>query len=534
MGTKWDDGALPRAVSFPVYSPCPNRPETIPSNDMKFRLSALSGSIRALLLLSLPVGLAGQDFGDTGSSASVSEEDDELIILSPFTVEGEEVGGYTARTTLGGTRIRTELRDLATPLSVVTADFLQDTASKNNQDLLNYTTNTEVGGLFGNWGGFGNTQGISDRDALLTPNNNTRIRGLEQADNTRNFFLTDIPWDSYNTDRIDIQRGPNSILFGVGSPAGIINGSTIQARMDGNSGKIENELSSFGSVRWVGQYNWEVIDDLLAVRVAGLANDQKFRQEPAFNDDRRLYGTATFQPQVLPKEWAGRLTIRGSWETAEVESNYPRMLPPTDAISLWFDDPAGDGVVDPIGLGKGVIDMFLYNQGGGGDPFRGPLSSSSVLNPRYQPATEQIDPGALNNGGLGFFFKNGESRPFFVSRQAPRVYPGALAADGSVDNAIDIPYGSPMRVAGFNRYAIAVDRMDTTEGRESRFPLASRNYYKDRSLTDTTVFDFFNNLVDGDNKREYKDWDAMNVSISQTFLDNRFGLEFVYDEQNYK
>lgn len=36
--------------------------------------------------------------------------------------------------------------------------------------------------------------------------------------------------DNYNVDRIDIQRGPQtSILFGLGSPAGIVNASTRNA-----------------------------------------------------------------------------------------------------------------------------------------------------------------------------------------------------------------------------------------------------------------------------------------------------------------
>ena len=55
------------------------------------------------------------------------------------------------------------------------------------------------------------------------------MRGLASADNTRDFFVTDIPWDSYNVDRIDIQRGPGSILFGLGSPAGIVNASMNSA-----------------------------------------------------------------------------------------------------------------------------------------------------------------------------------------------------------------------------------------------------------------------------------------------------------------
>jgi len=462
-------------------------------------------------------------------------DEEDVYELSPFEVSTEGNDGYAATETLGGTRIRTDYRDLATPLTAVTSQFLEDTASTDNQTLLNYTTSTEVGGLYGNYGGLGNGQAVGDRSKLISPNNNTRVRGLDQADNTRNFFLTDIPWDSFNIDRIEIQRGPNSILFGVGSPAGIINATTIVAQMNGNSGKIENRYGQFNSNRVVADYNVEVIDDEFAVRVAGLYNDEKFRQKPAFNTDERLFATATFQKQLLPKEWADPTIIRLSYETAEVESNNPRILPPYDGITLWFEDNAGDGVNDLIGFDKRVMDMFLYSQAGGGDPYRGAASATSVIDPFYQPGVSSIDGGNLNNGGIGFFFRNGESRPFFVSRQAPREYPGGLAADGSIDNSVSSsPYGTPMRVSGFNNYAVQLDRLDEVNGDPSRFPLASRGYYKDKSLTDPSIFDFYNYLIDGDNKREFKEWDAANLTVAQTFFNSRLGIEFVYDRQDYK
>lgn len=469
--------------------------------------------------------------------ATPAAEEEQPVILSPFIVEAsEDAGKYRASRTLAGSRVATDLRDISSPLSVVTSQFLQDTASNNNQDLLTYTTNTEVGGLFGNWGGFGNAQGISDRNTLLSPNNNTRVRGLDQADGTRNFFLTDIPWDSYNTERVEIQRGPNSILFGVGSPAGIINASTVQARFDGNRGKVENQFSKYNSVRWVVDYNVVLADDLLAIRAAGLLTNQKYRQEPAFEKQKRGYVTATFQPQLFPKEWAGKLVVRANYENANIQANRPRILPPIDAISLWFDDATGDGVNNKIGFGKRVYDMFLWSQTGGGDPGRGSIASaaSAVLNPLpYQPGMAVFDGGALNNGGIGFWFKNGDSRPFFVSRQAPRAFPGALNATGGVDNAIDIPYGSPLRVGSLNAYALAMDKIAEVEKTASLYPLATRGYYKDQTLSDPTIFNFYDNLIDGDNKREFQRWDATDLSLSQSFLDNRFALELVYNKQDY-
>ena len=231
----------------------------------------------AILLLSPLTLLHSQDATDP-------EED--VYELSPFTVETSESNGYQATSTLAGTRVKTDLKDLASSISVVTSQFLDDTGATSNESLLQYTTNTEVGGIFGNFAGVGNTQGIGEGRNLTAPSSNTRVRGLDSADNTRNYFLSDIPWDAYNVDRVELQRGPNSILFGVGSPAGIINTATIVPAFE-NKGELENVFGAYGSVRNSLDYNRVIIDETLAVRVSLLNDHQKYRQKPAFEKDER-------------------------------------------------------------------------------------------------------------------------------------------------------------------------------------------------------------------------------------------------------
>jgi len=50
-------------------------------------------------------------------------------------------------------------------------------------------------------------------------------------------------------------------------------------------------------------------------------------------------------------------------------------------------------------------------------------------------------------------------------------------------------------------------------------------------VSNTNIFDFYNNLIDGDNKREWTDFDSYNLSIAQTFWDNNAGIEYYYDFQ---
>ena len=58
---------------------------------------------------------------------SEDESDEEVVSLSPFEVTSESDQGYQASSALAGTRVRTDLRDAGSTVSVITAQFLKDT-----------------------------------------------------------------------------------------------------------------------------------------------------------------------------------------------------------------------------------------------------------------------------------------------------------------------------------------------------------------------------------------------------------------------
>lgn len=464
--------------------------------------------IRAVLLAGLPFcyqpGLGAQE-------AAPPPEEEVIEELNPFVVTDEGTSGYTAVSTLAGTRIRTDLRDLANPLQVITEQFLQDTAVKRTEDLLVYTTNTEVGGIYGNFSGVGNTQGANEGNNLLRPHTNTRVRGLDSADNTRNFFLSDIPWDSYIVDRVDIQRGPNSILFGLGSPAGIVNSSLMGANFT-TGGKVENVLDTMGSVRFSLNYNREVMDELLAVRVAALDDNQKYKQEPAYQRDKRLYGAVVYQPRLFGEKH-GRLVINANVEVGDQTANRPRMLPPTDQITPFW-----------TGLNRQVFDpAWAWSSGAmidRGNP------SKAALNRQVNEPWLGNEQDAITGNAAAMFFNNGESQPFLVQSAGAATNFG-LKSDGTIDRGIaGYVFGRRVDIAGFNEYSLNANADDPNV-----LPAANKNFYKDKSLRDPSVFDFYSNLIDGENKEEWADWTAYNVAVSQTFFENRLGLEFVYDYQ---
>ena len=70
--------------------------------------------------------------------------------------------------------------------------------------------------------------------------------------------------------------------------------------------------------------------------------------------------------------------------------------------------------------------------------------------------------------------------------------------------------------------------------RAARLPFAEFGVYKNNNLTDDSVFDFYNNLIDGPNKSEWQNFRTYNVSLAQTFMKDKLGLEATYNKEFYK
>ncbi|ATC62961.1 hypothetical protein CMV30_02710 [Nibricoccus aquaticus] len=491
-------------------------------------------SVTSALCLAFSPYLAAQTApAAPAASTDTPAVEEETIILSPFTVEAaEDKDSYKASSTLAGTRVRTDLRDIASSISVVTSKFLQDTGATNQQSLLVFTTNTEVGGIQGNFGGLGGGNGLKENSALLKPNQNTRVRGLDSADNTRDYFQTDIPWDSYIVDRVDMQRGPNSILFGVGSPAGIVNTQTITPNMRKNEGKVENRIGSFGSVRYSLDVGHVLVKDQLAIRVAALDDDTKYRQDPAYNHDRRIFGVVRFDPKLFGD--SAHTSIKANFEKGKVDANRPRTMAPIDQITPYFATSSSNPL-DPTqpAINRQAYDAWQFQStaltnGANGNANMGWIGGAAVWNP-WMNATM----ARLGSADPVFWYNANSGAPFLV-QQSNMSTRWALSNTGSIDGGIDgFPFAHQVSINGYNTYTKNAEIRANALGLTNPYPGAQKNYYKDKSLTDTSIFDFYNYLIDGPNKYEKEGWTSYNLDVSQTFFNGRLGFQAVWDKQSY-
>ena len=142
--------------------------------DMKTQTACAAFSAATVLLGCAPFATA-QTVSDERKNPS-----EPAIELSPFLVQENADQGYYASQTLAGGRLRQDLKDTGAAIQVITKEFMEDLGVTGVEELFQYTTSTEVGGILGNFTGAGdNFDGeTSTGGARRDPDGTTRVRGL--------------------------------------------------------------------------------------------------------------------------------------------------------------------------------------------------------------------------------------------------------------------------------------------------------------------------------------------------------------------
>lgn len=441
--------------------------------------------IRGLLL----TGLAGMV---AVMARAQAKEEDETIQLSPFVVTDDGSRGYYASSSLAGTRLKTELRDVASSIQVITREFMDDVGALNANSLLQYTTSTETAGIQGNFVGVAtpSSDQTSSGDARQNPESTNRVRGLGSPDQTRGYFKTDIPFDSYNITRVDINRGANSFLFGLGSPAGLINTTLAMAEFT-DSNEITTRVGTGGnrpSYRGSVNFNRNLIDKVLAVRVAALADRTQYRQRPTYRNDDRLYAAVTFKP-------FRNTTLRAHFESGKIDANPPDVLLPAESLSTFLHEPiVGRAAIDMVG------NMRNYNNVEG--PYNGVPNASSLIN--FQGG---------NHWALIWDGTTSDGRPAYARTNGIR----------GVDFANGNPYWDPTGNGKGNVGYVHHGNLAQING--PGWVLTG--------FTDLETFDFSRYNLGGNNDFYRRDFDNYNVSLEQLLFKGKAGFELAFDRQHY-
>jgi iron complex outermembrane receptor protein len=262
---------------------------------------------------------------------AASETKDGVVELSPFTVNTSSDVGYIAENTLAGSRLNTKLRDTASSVAVFTKEFLDDLAITDLAQLLEYSVNSEMDT---------NSQGQSSEQNRIIGGHalfaGIQIRGL-LASIGMDYFNSITPMDPYRAGRIDDARGPNSILFGIGQPGGLLNTSSKIAATHRDSGSLRYGMGSWSRSRSELDVNKVILKNKLAVSIAALHQENGGWRAFESQDKERIFGSITWRPLRT-------LTITAMGETGRDKTSIVRNFSDAEQVFAWYDNRQASGI----------------------------------------------------------------------------------------------------------------------------------------------------------------------------------------------
>ena len=236
---------------------------------------------------------------------------------------------------MSGTRLNSNLEDLAAAITVLNKQQMLDRAAVDINDLFLNEVNTE--------GTFQFNASEADRngnvaDAGLNPEGANRIRGLGAANLAMSSFARSIPVDTYNLDAVEISRGPNSNIFGLGNASGTLNMVPSQANATRAVTNLTLRADDSGGARASFDVNRPILRDKLALRFLGVNDEKGFERQTAVDPTKRLTLAVTARPFRSTK-------VQASYERYSNFNRRANTVTPRDFITPWL--AAGSPTWDP-------------------------------------------------------------------------------------------------------------------------------------------------------------------------------------------
>jgi hypothetical protein len=285
---------------------------------------------------------------DADSDAPATGED-ETIMLSPFEVVSDNKGYYAANT-MSGTRLNSKIEDLGQPITVMTKEQMSDFAMIDINDVFDYMAGTEGTNSY--------SQFTTDRtgavvdNVSLSPNSANRVRGIGSANIAfGNIAMTGrVPVDPLWMDALELSRGPNANIFGLGNASGTVNQVPATANLTRDFTRVDLRADSYEGWRASLDVNRMLIKNKLSVRASYAYQHTGFVRKPAEEDAKRL----SFQIKAQPFK---STTISASYFGYKNTAVRPNYTTPRDYYTDWVEagKPAWNPTTGFVTLANGQV-----------------------------------------------------------------------------------------------------------------------------------------------------------------------------------
>lgn len=223
------------------------------------------------------------------------------------------------------TKTDTPLTQTPQAISVVSSELFTDRGARNLQETLRYSAGV-----------------TADAYGLDTRSDGSTVRGLDPVQYVdglrRSYGFSPLArTEVYGLERVEVLRGPSSVLYGAGATGGIINAMTKRPTFTDIGGEVGVQLGNFDRKQFQADVGGSLNDaGTVAGRVVGLVRDAGMQVEEI--DDDRIY----IAPSISWRGEQSTLTVLTSYQHDRTASSQ-QFLP----VVATLNAPPGTPRLDP-------------------------------------------------------------------------------------------------------------------------------------------------------------------------------------------
>ncbi len=234
--------------------------------------------------------------------------------------------------------------------------------------------------------------------------------------------------------------------------------------------------------------------------------------------DKRIYLNVLWEPVKT-------FRVRFGWEKGDIFSSKPKVMPPGDLISLWFDlnnnatvtSTNPDFVVDPSGPYI-VTDPLMAGF------FR---SSTTTLRGISHPTGRLTQFPGGTTGPTVMWMDPNSSEPLNTSYRTLQLHQ-------DIDDSL--PFGTTHRSMVGIRPASTIRRLEGINPDGTLvFPGSGGLYdrWTDLQIIDRSIFDYRKHQLDGGLSTQWANFNDIIIAVEKTFFNDRVGIEFAYHDESF-
>ncbi len=246
----------------------------------------------------------------------------DTVVLPTFTVSTSQDVGYRAANSVSATRVDTPIKDLPFAISAFTQQFITDIGARDLFDVVQYAPSVTSAGREFNAG-----------NAVYT------IRGYDQAPQ-HNGFVGEGYVDTASIERVEVVKGPSSLLYGQVAPGGTVNYITKRAGEKAQT-IINGQFGTQNFWRTSLDLNQPLVGRKLLFRFNGVYENGRDNIKPSGQKTRILAPTLTWKVNDRVA-----LTLDYQWFQRREKPEGAQLKPNTEIVGL----PGTNGILSATGL----------------------------------------------------------------------------------------------------------------------------------------------------------------------------------------